>query len=121
MTGFQVLAIAVLAGLVSVTAGLGWRRLIPRNIAAVLLLLWGIGAAAVLAPESVSAVARRLGIGRGADLVLYLFILATVAGFMVIYTRLRRLRRDITRLVRELALRDAGIDRVAPGEREPRA
>lgn len=69
-------------------------------------LLW-VGVAGVASrPESATIVARRLGVGRGADVVVYL---ALAAVFYLLFRMLARLEdheRQITRLTRELALKD---------------
>ena len=43
----------------------------------------------------------------GADLVFYCAILGTFAGFFVMFLRFRRLERDLTRIVRQVAIRGA--------------
>ena len=58
----------------------------------------------VLASAATSRIARALGIGRGADLVLYSTVVVMGVGFWMVYIRLRQLRREITLLVRHLAL-----------------
>jgi len=79
------------------TAGVAW------------ILVCGAGEVAVLWPAMTTRVARALGIGRGADLVLYCSVVTMVMGFLMVYARIRRLRREITLLVRELAIRDAEV------------
>jgi hypothetical protein len=69
-------------------------------------LLWAAAGLAVIQPDLTTKVAHTVGIRRGADLLLYCAVVAMIAGFLMIYVRLRRLRREITLLVRELALRD---------------
>lgn len=69
-----------------------------------------LGAVFVIEPDWSTGVARLLGIGRGADLVLYLLVLATSWGFLSMYMRLRAVRRDMTVLVRRIALDDADRD-----------
>ena len=71
------------------------------------LAVWLAAGVAVLWPEATSRVARALGIGRGADLVFYCAVVIMLIGFWTIYIRLRRVRSDITALVRHLALQDA--------------
>lgn len=51
-----------------------------------------------------------MGIGRGADLVFYCAVLAIMVRFWMVYIRLRRLRQEITLLVRHLAVREAQKD-----------
>lgn len=68
------------------------------------LLLWVSAAVAIARPEVTVTVARALGIARGADLVFYLAILAMFVGFFAVYAKFRQLERDLTTLVRQLAL-----------------
>ena len=68
------------------------------------MLVWiGTGLAA-LWPRSTMLAARALGIGRGADLIMYCSVFVTLVGFFYIYTRFRRLDRALTLLVRRLAI-----------------
>jgi hypothetical protein len=61
-------------------------------------------ATAVLFPGLVTSVAKLVGVGRGADLVLY--VVAVVVMYLVVNThlRMRDLERSITELVRQQAL-----------------
>ncbi|AXH95359.1 DUF2304 domain-containing protein [Ornithinimicrobium avium] len=74
------------------------------------LLLVGfvlLAAAAVLFPRLLTQVAQFLGVGRGADLLLYgltVFFLGYVASS---YRRMRQVEQQVTTLARELALRRA--------------
>ncbi len=68
--------------------------------------VWLAAGVAVLWPQVTSRVAKTLGIGRGADLVFYCAVVIMLIGFWSIYIRLRRVRRDITLLVRHLALQE---------------
>lgn len=79
------------------------------------LSAWGAGAWAVLAiaigvvaliPEVTNRLADLLGIGRGADVVLYTAIVAIVAMLFRISIRIEQLDRAITTVTRELALRE---------------
>lgn len=111
MTVFQGLALAVLVFLAYSTlrAGMGGR--VRRRIVVFWMLVWiGTGVAAVW-PRSTMLVARAVGIGRGTDLVMYCSVLATLVGFFYIYTRFRRVERDLTLLTRELAMRDPLLPR----------
>jgi hypothetical protein len=74
------------------------------------LVLW-LGAATVIAfPDSTMVAARLFGIGRGADLVLYVSIILILYLLFRVYVRLEQLDREITQIVRAVALRekDAG-------------
>ena len=107
MTPFQVLLIVVLALLATgVVVALTTGRL-SRIPAGVILLILGIGILAAIEPNRTTSVARTLGIARGTDLLLYVLVLAVLQGFLLVYLRLRRVRRELTILVRKLALLEA--------------
>jgi hypothetical protein len=87
--------------------GLGRRGSLPRSVTVLLSVVCLGGAALVIQPDLTTRIASLLGIGRGADLMLYLLILGTSWGLLSMYMRLRAVRRDMTLLVRRMALHDA--------------
>ena len=107
MTSFQWIAFAVLGISFAVTLTLTVRRTIAPKIGLAWGLLWIAAAVAIARPEITADVARALGIGRGTDLVLYFAILGMVFGFFAMYVRMRRIESDLTKVVRELAIRGA--------------
>lgn len=70
------------------------------------ILLWASVIVVVLRPETASDVARRLGVGRGADVVVYLSIAALLYLQFRLFARVEDQERQITKLARELALKD---------------
>ncbi len=107
MTTFQIVMLPLLALMVLATAiQIGRRRLASRSGVA-WLALWIAAAVAIADPDLVVRVANFLGIGRGADLVLYLSILFMFVAFFVTYLRFRRVDEQLTKLVRHMAIRDA--------------
>ncbi len=68
------------------------------------LALWLLAAAALRWPEATTAAARLLGIGRGADVVLYTAVLAGLIIALRLSLGQRRLERQMTLIVREMAL-----------------
>lgn len=68
------------------------------------LLLAALGVTLVLQPEITNRAAARLGIGRGADLVFYFFIIFCLFHFATTAATIRRLQRDVSTLTRSLAL-----------------
>jgi hypothetical protein len=107
MTPFQLVALPLIGFMIAVTTWnlvrLRWRA----GVAALWLVLWLAAAVAVAVPQTTTAVAHLLGIQRGADFVFYCSVLGSAVGFFLVYVRLRLLNRQITLLVRELALRTA--------------
>ena len=106
MTSFQWIAFAVLGISFAVTLTLTVRRAIAPKVGFAWGLLWVAAAVAIARPEITADVARLLGIGRGTDLVLYFAILGMVFGFFAMYVRMRRIESDLTKIVRELAIRN---------------
>ena len=83
------------------------------------ILLFVTAVVAILFPDLTTRVANVLGVGRGTDLLIYLFVLAAVFAFIVLNARLMGLEDNITELVRELALSRAGKpDDAGDGEGE---
>lgn len=105
MTTFQLAAFAILGFAFVATLTLAVRRRTSMRVALAWSLLWLGAAIAIARPEITVVVANALGIARGADLVFYLAILGMFLGFFAVYVRLRRLETELTRIVRELALR----------------
>jgi len=68
-----------------------------------LLILTAIGF--ILWPELTNKIANGLGVGRGADLVYYVCILLFSFALLKLYSRMRRLEQEFTKLVREDALK----------------
>lgn len=102
MNRFQWLACTALAG----AALFDLQRFARRRELVRLLraLVWVAAAAAIARPDLVTFVANALGIGRGADVVLYLFVLAFLAVSFFQYGRQVRLQRRFDALVSRLAL-----------------
>jgi small membrane protein len=67
-------------------------------------LIWLSACLFILFPDTLTYFANRLGIGRGADVLLYLLTLAFIAVSFLLYTRVVQLQRQITQVVRHLAL-----------------
>ena len=59
----------------------------------------------ILFPDITMFFANLLGVGRGADLVFYLYIVASVFVFIALYSKIMNLNSAITTLSREMALR----------------
>jgi hypothetical protein len=71
------------------------------------------GLIAVLFPDYTSVLAEYLGVGRGTDLVMYFFIVTTIFFGIHFFSKVARIERCQTELVRALAIAAA-----RPAERE---
>jgi hypothetical protein len=107
LTTFQIVTLPLLAVMVLATAIQIGRRRLAARFGAAWIALWIAAAMAIADPDVLVRIAHFLGIGRGADLVLYLSILFTFVAFFVTYLRFRRIDEQMTKIVRHLAIRDA--------------
>lgn len=105
----------LLIGIVVVAAALTRATADARHQAVRRLLLAGFIVAAalsVLFPALLTRTANLLGVGRGADLLLYALVIAFLSYISTSYRRMNRLSRNITTLTRELTLLRAKVDEV---------
>jgi hypothetical protein len=72
-----------------------------------MLLVAAAGCILVAWPGLSTDAARLVGIGRGVDLVLYLFVVFCLFRFVSIAAGMRRLDERLTRVVRDVALQNA--------------
>jgi hypothetical protein len=107
MTAFQLLTIVPL-GLLALWELLAiLRRAEGRPMRCLRLLAWVTAAIAIANPGIVQRMAVATGIDRGASLVLYLFVIATMISAFYFYARQHDLQRQITELVRHSAIKEA--------------
>jgi len=100
---FQIIAVVaiVIAGIALFRGG-GARLQAVRRV---FLFLFVLGAASsVFFPQVWTFAANLLGIGRGADLLVYLLVLAFIGFVASTYRKFRQQENDITTLARSLAL-----------------
>ena len=104
MNSFQYIVLTVLVVLCLWTVRGTISGQMRKRIAFFWMLVWGSAGFVLVWPESTLRVAQALGIGRGVDLVVYFGLLTTLVGFFYVYTRFRRLDRQLSLLVRRLAI-----------------
>jgi hypothetical protein len=107
MTPFQwltvpILALAALRDLVTAFRSPGHRLFFAARA-----LIWALASASIAEPDLLQPVAVALRIGRPADLVSYLFVLAFLVSAFVVYGRFQRMQRQITELTRTIAIMQA--------------
>lgn len=81
---------------------LGVRLAIYAALALGLIFTW--------APDLTNVIAQALGVGRGADLLFYLWILISMLMLLMSYLSLQRMNERITELTRSIALLDAKLN-----------
>lgn len=68
------------------------------------ILFWGLAIIAAVIPDTTNIVAKTVGIGRGADLVVYTALILLFYIVFRLLGRLYRLERDITNIVQHVAI-----------------
>ena len=71
-------------------------------------IFWLAVAVATLVPKKTDAIAQWLGVERGADLLVYLSLIALFFAVFKIIVKLEKIDRDITEVVRKTALDNEG-------------
>jgi hypothetical protein len=66
-----------------------------------------VGAILVIFPDDANLIAHELGVGRGADLIFYVFILIALSAIFNLHLRLRAASEVSTELARAIALLSA--------------
>ena len=109
--------------LLAALAAIGWfvflkRNRLPFHIVIVFAML-GVGGAAVLFPDASDQVANFVGVGRGVDLISYLIEVAVLFVLLHYYTKFVELQRQLTDVVRELAILRSEVERTPTAAAKP--
>ena len=104
MNGIQVLLISGVVVIFTYYASRFRNALIDL---AALVIFAGLGIFFILFPDYTNVVAKKLGVGRGADLLFYSCILFFLFIILKLFARLKRLEDKITELVRQQAIKNA--------------
>lgn len=103
-----ILILAMVAvGSIGVRSPRGARHVAMRRVALVVFVIFAV--ASVLFPDVWNALAHVVGVGRGADLLLYVLIIVFLGYMASSYLRFRGLEAQITLLARRIALDEAGV------------
>lgn len=70
------------------------------------MALWTVAAVIAIIPETTNYLAGVLGVGRGADLVMYVSIIALFYAVFRIFVRIEKMERDMTKVVRRMAIEE---------------
>lgn len=105
--------ILLLAAIIVITTMLTRSTAGARHQAVRRLLLVGfvlLAAVAIIFPPLLTQVALFLGVGRGADLLLYVLTVVFLGYVASSYRRMRHMEQQVTTLARELSVRNAVQD-----------
>lgn len=106
MSTIQLILIPMLGIVVAVYFG----RFRSGSIDRIVVLLFGvIGTVMVAMPEWANTLAHLVGVGRGADLIIYFSLVGGAFLFLMLYSRVRLLESRLTILARAEAIEHAKI------------
>lgn len=71
------------------------------------LFLWLVISTTVLLPQTTNFFARILGVGRGTDVAVYLSIVLIFYLIFKIFIKIEKIETDITKIIREVALKES--------------
>ena len=75
-----------------------------------LLFLLSCTFVALFAPYAFDSIARIMGIGRGADLLMYVTVFSFIAFVVLVIIKIQNIESQITKIAREIALTNSRID-----------
>lgn len=78
------------------------RILVLERLFTLMIVICGIVFA--IFPDLTTRIAQSVGIGRGADLIFYLFILYSIFRFSISSTKQKIIEQNLTKIVRQMAL-----------------
>lgn len=103
----MIIQVVLVAGLIACLAYALVQRKKSRHVSAVIYLTALAGIGFVMAPETTNRIAHAVGVGRGADLILYCWLVISLVVSINLHFRIIGLEQTIATLARELALRTA--------------
>lgn len=108
MNAFQWITLPILGLLFAADLrGMLFKRPYFRRDRMIRCAIWLAAGVAIYDPAITVIAANSIGIQRGADLVLYTFVLAFLATSFYFYSRNIRIERQLTELIRHIALKEA--------------
>jgi hypothetical protein len=113
-----IIQVVLMAGLAAALVFAVLQRRASSFVASISALASVAGMYFVLLPDQANRLAHYVGVGRGADLILYVWLVISLVVSVHLHIRLLRQQRAITALARELAIRSATREQGgnAPGQ-----
>lgn len=107
LTAIQIILLALILFFISRVALRAREKVIPAKTAVFWSVIWLAALIGVLLPKTTTRIAEVFGVGRGVDIIVYISIALLFYLVFRVYVMIEDLRRDITSLVRQIALQNA--------------
>lgn len=104
---FQILLIAFAVFALTITFRQYRTRKVSLYWFVVWAILWLVVILVALLPQATDPIAQKLGVERGADLLVYIAIVVLAYGLYKVLVRLEKVQKEITDVVRQVAITKA--------------
>ena len=107
LTAIQIILLALILFFISRVILRAREKVIPIKTAIFWLIIWLAALVGILLPKTTTQIAEIFGVGRGVDIIVYISLALLFYLVFRVYVMIEDLRRDITSLVRQIALGNA--------------
>ncbi len=104
LTAIQIILLALILFFISRVILRAREKVIPIKTAIFWLIIWLAALVGILLPKTTTQIAEIFGVGRGVDIIVYISLALLFYLVFRVYVMIEDLRRDITSLVRQIAL-----------------
>lgn len=109
LTAIQIILLGLILFFISRVVLRAREKVIPAKTAVFWSIIWLFALIGVLLPRTTTQIAEVFGVGRGVDIIVYISIALLFYLVFRVYVMIEDLRRDITSLVRQIALQNASM------------
>ena len=113
----MIIQVVLISGLALCLVYAFLQRRKSRLVSGMLAIVSLAGIYLVVDPDRASELAHLVGVGRGADLIVYCWVVISLMVSVNLQFKIMALRGDITELARALALQEANRGVAGPGDR----
>ncbi len=107
LTAIQIVLLALVLFFISRVVLRAREKVIPAKTAVFWIVIWLAALIGILLPKTTTQLAGIFGVGRGVDIIVYVSLVLLFYLVFRVYVMIEDLRRDITSLVRQIALQNA--------------
>ncbi|MDO8487467.1 MAG: DUF2304 family protein [Candidatus Curtissbacteria bacterium] len=109
LTAIQIFLLALVLFFISRVVLRAREKVIPAKTAVFWSIIWLSALIGILLPKTTTQLAGIFGVGRGVDIIVYISLVLLFYLVFRVYVMIEDLRRDITSLVRQIALQNASM------------
>lgn len=120
LTSIQIFLLALILFFISRVFLRARENVIPKKTALFWSLIWLSALTGILLPKTTTKIAEFFGVGRGVDIIVYVSLSLLFYLVFRLYVMIEDIRRDITSLVRQIALQNASSFKKTNPKKKPK-